>query len=196
MATLNMKECSECSRASDNRHFNCPPKMADGRHFTDYRPRCLTNFVFPNDQPLNSYEYRQYLIHNADSLMKENRLHAYNMNICGPCVEPYDIGTMLPEEAVVMCDASTCKTMLTDPNGLGTGRQYDTASASINDPKNQFIKAKQNEQAFMQQTTNCCSSAGDDLKYFPYDKQTMNQAPRLAVPGGGMPMTGGDRVHA
>lgn len=189
---LIMKECSECTRASDNRYFNCPPKMADGRHFTDFRPRCLTNFVSPNNQPLNSYEYRQYLIHNASGLMQDNRLHAYNMNMCGPCVEPYDIGTMLPEESRVMCDASTCKTITNDPNGLGTGRQYETNANSKS--RNEFLKAKQNEQAFMRQNTNCCTSREDDLKYFPFDMAPGEGAPRVAVPGGGRPMTGGDRV--
>jgi hypothetical protein len=190
---LNMKECSECSRASDNKYFNCPPKMADGRHFTDYRPRCQTNAIIPNNQPLNSYEYRQYLINNADGLMKDNRLHAYNINMCGPCVEPFDIGTMLQEESIVMCDANTCKTMVNDPNGLGTGRQYATLANSKS--RTEFLKAKHNEQTFMRQHTNCCTNSDDDLKYYPYDGSA-DVAPRTAVPGGGVPLTGGDLLYA
>jgi hypothetical protein len=165
--------------------------MEDGRHFTDYRPKCLTSYVSPNDMPLNSYEYRQYLIHNADQLMKGSRLDAYNNNMCGPCVEPYDIGTMLPEQALVMCDTNTCRTIDNDPNGLGTGRQFNTQAN--NKPRNEFLKAKQNEQVFMRQNINCCSTAEDDIKYFPYDKAQngTGTAPRFAVPGGGIPMTGG-----
>ena len=32
-----------CYKASNNKYFNCPPRMDDGRHFTDYRSSCDTN---------------------------------------------------------------------------------------------------------------------------------------------------------
>jgi len=188
-----VKECMECSRPSDNKSFNCPPRMADGRHFTDYRPRCLSNFVQPNDQPMNSYEYRQYLIHNADKLMQNNRLTAYNVNMCGPCVEPYDIGTMLPEQNMIACDANTCRMYLNDQNGVGTGRQYMTEQASKSS-RTEFLRAKQNEQNYMKQNNNCCTTADDDLKYYPWDGGVYDEMSRLTVPGGGVAMTGGDRM--
>ncbi len=27
-----------CYKTGDNRYNDCPPRMADGRHFTDFRP--------------------------------------------------------------------------------------------------------------------------------------------------------------
>lgn len=193
---MSLKDCTECSRASDNKKYNCPPKMSDGRHYTDYRPRCLTNFVFPNDQPMNSYEYRQYLIHNADTIMMENQKGAYTMNMCGPCVEPFNIGTLLPEQNMVSCDASTCKTYLNDHNGLGTGRKYQTTEPPSDAGfMAKFMSQKESEQAWMKNSLNCCTTPHDDLKYYPWDGSIPKEvANRPSVPGGGMPMTGGGRM--
>lgn len=189
-----IRSCSECSRVSNNKQYNCPPRMADGRHFTDYRPRCMINYNFPDDKPLNSYEYRQYLIHNAEQLMKENQSEAYKRNMCGPCVEPYDIGTMLPEQNMVKCDANTCKLFSNDQNGIGTGRMY-TTDPQQNDNRANFLRGKQSEQAFLKQSNNCCATPQDDMNYYPWDGYvTEEAAARLTVPAGGIAMTGGDRI--
>ena len=29
-----------CYKTSNNKYSDCPPRMADGRHFTDFRPNC------------------------------------------------------------------------------------------------------------------------------------------------------------
>ena len=34
---------TNCNKTSNNKYFNCPAKMSDGRHFTDYRPSCYVN---------------------------------------------------------------------------------------------------------------------------------------------------------
>ena len=40
---------SKCSKTTNNKYFNCPPRMDDGRHFTDYRPNChSTNVITGN----------------------------------------------------------------------------------------------------------------------------------------------------
>ena len=47
-----------CYKACNNKHFNCPPRMDDGRHFTDYRPNChVNNLVRGNNAVLNSHEF-------------------------------------------------------------------------------------------------------------------------------------------
>ena len=39
-----------CHKTSDNKHFDCPPRMDDGRHFTDYRSNChINNLVRSNN---------------------------------------------------------------------------------------------------------------------------------------------------
>ena len=57
----------DCHKTSNNKYFNCPPRMDDGRHFTDYRPSChVNNLVRSNNAVLNSHEYRMFLTHNAN----------------------------------------------------------------------------------------------------------------------------------
>jgi hypothetical protein len=186
-----MKECGECSRVSNNKQFNCPPRMDDGRHFTDYRPRCLTNYMFPKDVPINSYEYRQYLILNAEKLMESKRIAAYEQNACGPCMEPYDVGTMLPEQSMQECNTSTCKIYPNDQNGLGLGRQFMSVDE---ESRAGFMRNKQREQNHMKNNLNCCTSVADDMNYFPLDGMVEQEYARPSIPGGGEPFSGGSRV--
>ena len=77
--------------------------MADGRHFTDYRPNCyLNNSMRADNQTFNSFQYRMFLTQNAERLMEMNRNNSCDKNCCGPCQKPYDQGTMLPEQSRVM----------------------------------------------------------------------------------------------
>ena len=109
-------------RATNNKYDNCPPRMSDGRQYTDYAPRCQANF-FRLPKPLSSYDYRMYLTENAEKLMDENRADATKNNYCGPCVKP---STMLPEQTKQVCDGRVCAFPVNDPAGLGLGRQHDT----------------------------------------------------------------------
>lgn len=105
--------------------------MADGRAFTDYRPRCAVNaelmgLVADAKMVGSSYESRMYLQANADKVMNMQRNQAIqNLAPCAPCGRsPNDPGTMLPERYVVRCDAVSCKRTEVNPNGLGDGRAY------------------------------------------------------------------------
>ena len=110
---------------SNNKYFDCPPRMSDGRNFTDYRPSCDVNNAYLNlGDILNSYEYRMFLTRNAENLMNKNRQTACDDNCCSQCMPPYDIGTMLPEKNLVRCDKNTCDMGLSYSGGLGTGRVY------------------------------------------------------------------------
>lgn len=184
-----MKTCSECTRTSQNKYFDCPPRMADGRHFTDYRPKCLTNTTFQSDQPMTSFEYRKYLISNASKLVQQDRARAYNQNMCGPCVEPFDQGTMLPEQTMTVCDANVCKFYMNDENGLGLGRVYSTTADSS--AKQAFLKNKSNEQTHLKQKSNCCVSSDTD-DYYPVGALGDNYVGRYATPSGALPFEAND----
>lgn len=109
--------------------------MADGRLFTDYRPRCDINY-WASPPTLGktgrtapaggSYANRQFMIANADALLAAERARAYAGALCAPCMAPFDRpGTMLPEKDLEVCDAQTCRRVATSqPDGLGTGRAY------------------------------------------------------------------------
>lgn len=116
---------SNCYKSSNNKHFNAPPRMSDGRHFTDYRPNChLNNSVKLENQIPNSYDYRLFLIRNADKLMDLNRKQSTIMNGSYECKKPYNQGTMLPEQDIVVCNTQTCNVKHNYDNGLGLGREY------------------------------------------------------------------------
>jgi len=188
------KECSECSRTTSNKYFNCAPHMSDGRNFTDYRPRCVANFQhFPNNSVDNaapsSYEYRQYLIKNADEMMKKNRQAAYQANMCGPCMSPYNEGTMAPEQTKQKCNSSTCTFYENNANGVGLGRDQGQGGSQA-----AFLAAKEAEQKMIGNMENCCAAPGDDLNYYPFDYKVsgvINERP--SVPSGGSAMAATDR---
>lgn len=154
--------CVPCTNSSQ-----CPARMADGRAFTDYRPRCAINF---QNISMNSYDYRQYLIANAESIMQERRDTAYEANKCGPCVAPFNQGTMLPEQSMVTCDKSTCSFKVTDPTGLGMGRQYGNGVMSASERA--FLATREEEGV-------CCD---------PFEPVYTDVGGRTAVPSG-KPMT-------
>ena len=71
------------------KYNNCPPRMDDGRHFTDYRPNCLVNNLVQTQNDIkDSYHYRMFLTENADKLMELNRLYAVKRNYCSTCDAP------------------------------------------------------------------------------------------------------------
>ncbi len=92
-----MNNCQNgaCYNTSNNKYFGCPPRMADGRNFTDYRPECyINNLIRQNNSISNSFQYRMFLTHNADKLMKINRDYTSTKNCCGPCHPQTDISKL------------------------------------------------------------------------------------------------------
>ena len=70
--------------ATDNKYEDCPPRMSDGRQFTDYRPRCEAVFGgLP--QPMSSYEYRMFLTSHAEDIINKNRDIATLRSSCDWC---------------------------------------------------------------------------------------------------------------
>ena len=175
------KSCSQCENESDNKHALCPAKMEDGRQFTDYRPRCAMH----EGKNMNSYDARQYMINNAEQLMSADRKSMESRNRCGPCVEPWNQGTMLPEQTMTKCTAQTCTTFLKDPYGLGQGRDFGIT------PDAAFVaKMEKNNSAMMRaQDKNCCTGYDEDIQYYPLGNSPENLVKRSAVPGGGDPFS-------
>ena len=142
----------------------------------------MSNFVMQNEN-MNSFEYRQYLINNADTIMKNNSIASYKENMCGPCVDPYDQGTMLSEQYLQSCNKNTCKFVLNDQNGLGLGRQNEVSEESRM-IKSEFLKNKENEQLYFKQNVNCCTTPADDLSSFPFSGSDEGTLSRSTVPSG------------
>ncbi len=167
--------------ASNNKYLDCPPRMDDGRHFTDYRPVChVNNMVRVNNNISNSYEYRMFLIQNANKLMDLNRSYACSKNCCGPCVQPYHQGTMLPEQSLQICNNQSCNTDFVNAHGLGHGRQYDTQSQNCGwtDPFDAKIQGHNLDKS------NAFNSYGE------IEHVRMEDAKRKSSPSGGDMLTG------
>ena len=120
-----------CSATYDNK--NCPLKMADGRAFTDYQPRCarnayLTDLLNKNNLPNSSYEQRIFLQRNSEKIMEENRQMVLNQMLpCIPCNRGELINEKTPEldnKFKVYCDNVSCYTKETNYHGLGTTMSF------------------------------------------------------------------------
>ena len=62
-----------CYSGSNNIHFNSPPLMADGRIYSSWKTSCTVDNELKSQMNIKSnWDYRQFLISNADSLMKHN----------------------------------------------------------------------------------------------------------------------------
>ena len=75
-----------CDKTSNNKFFDCPPRMADGRFFTDYRSnRYVNNMTRIQNDLEGSYSYRMFLQHNSKNLMRVNRRYNKQKNGCRSC---------------------------------------------------------------------------------------------------------------
>ena len=173
-----------CYRTSNNKHFTAPPRMADGRHFTDYRPSChINNMIRNNNTITNSFEYRLFLTRNAEKLMEINNKHAFIKNGVFKCKEPYHQGTMLPELDRVVCDTDNCHIVDGDRNGIGRGREYSVQPNNLLDGiKTPELSLENNE----------CTPPASNFNYYPDTVAQGNNVQRQAVVGGGEMLKGGD----
>lgn len=191
--TAEFKSSIGCNRETDNSHFNCPIK-GDNRLFTDWRPRCAMQYqnVINNQLP-SSLDERMFLTNNASEIMKQNAQKAYMKSSCGNCVdEPnWNQGTVLPEFDTQICNKRTCSFNVTEPYGLGRGRQYFTDD-SDREMHKKFINEKEKENNFFKRNAEICATNEDNLRYYPLDGIVKSEYNRYSVPGGSKLMSGGD----
>lgn len=118
---ITMDSCKECGKrpekSEDKTYVDLCEynRMADGRAFTDYSGRCqkLT--------PMTSYDERMFLMNNAKNIMKSMS----DRFICSTCAKKSKnaTSTMLDEKYMQVCDQNSCKFVLANENGVGTGRK-------------------------------------------------------------------------
>jgi hypothetical protein len=173
-----------CYRSSNNKFFNSPSRMADGRIFTDYRPNFEMNkYIESGNKLKNTHDYRMFLLRNGEKLIQKNQDYVYMKNGMGRCAQPYHIGTMLPEKTRVKCNQHTCEIVDVDPNGHGQGREYVTEGQ--NEHLSPIMKPP------MELEDNACASSFDSFNYYPII-ENYNVESRQAVPFGGSMLSGGD----
>ncbi len=127
-----MASCTGCSQ--ENPTSMCPSRMADGRAFTDYRPRCAVNaelmqMVGGAGLMKSSYDSRIFLQRNAEKVIDQERTKAVERLIpCAPCKRSFNESDSIeaPTRYVVRCNNVTCDRVEVNPNGIGDGRNYST----------------------------------------------------------------------
>ena len=175
---------SHCYKSSNNKFFNAPSRMHDGRQFTDFRPNAEMNrFIEEGNKIKNTHDYRLFLSRHGDELIKRNKEYIYLKNGQNKCKKPYHIGTMLPEKTRVVCDQHTCSIVEVDKNGIGQGREY------VSEESNKLLSPLMNPD--MDLETNACVSPFDSFNYYPVINN-YSVKKRVAVPSGGDILTGGD----
>jgi hypothetical protein len=107
-----INETGRENRATDNFHLDFPARMADGRQFTDYRSSCYVNLP---EQSMTTYQYRQFLKHNAEKIM--NNFETINEHISG-CDVCSDYDIVQPHLALT-CDGESCNRSINDHAGVG-----------------------------------------------------------------------------
>ena len=127
-----------CYKTGDNKYPDCPPRMADGRHFTDFRPNCaINNMMRVQNKIVNSYEYRMFLTRNAEDIMAVNNQYAVDKNACKSCDQ-----TQIPEQTKVDCGKESCNTLMNDPQGLGQGRVNSNLTYCDNCPSEMLNRSQ------------------------------------------------------
>jgi hypothetical protein len=52
------------------KYNQCPPRMEDGRFFTDYRPRCVVDSSIRSQNNINNnFDYRMFLVNNGEKMI-------------------------------------------------------------------------------------------------------------------------------
>ena len=172
-----------CYKTSNNRFFNSSARMSDGRNFTDYRPNVEMNaHIINNSKLANMHDYRMFLNRSAENIIKKTNEYMFMKNGSFDCVKPFETATMLPEKTRVVCDQHKCEIKLVNPNGFGQGREYVTNG---NNPILSPLKESQ-----YKLPDNACSYPFDNFNYYP--TMEYNPKKRVAVPGGGEMLKGGD----
>ena len=133
-----------CKKTSNNKYFDAPPRMSDGRHFTDYRQNCTLNYMLGKQNRItNSHDYRTFLTHNAHDLILLNRAFACEKNCYNSCGGK----TMVDEQTIVKCNTSNCQVIDKNPDGIGQGRdygiKYNNSTQPFNKGVNNCVSAKE-----------------------------------------------------
>lgn len=77
-----------CYSGSNNIHFDFPPIMDDGRNYASWQPGGVINEQIRQKEGIQSnWQYRKFLVENADNIIKADQLEACNQ--CCACPARY-----------------------------------------------------------------------------------------------------------
>ena len=80
-----------CYSGSNNIHFDFPPLMSDGRNYATYQPGSkISDDIRKQEGIKTNWQYRKYMVNNADSIIKINQMEACDE--CCACPVRQNIG--------------------------------------------------------------------------------------------------------
>ena len=103
------------NKTSNNKYFDAPARMDDARTFTDYRTSSsVDDMIRYSNNVMSNYEYRQFLINNADEIMDINRKYTQDKVGTSGC-------NAKPVPFYSTCDVNSTysKCSVTNSNGVG-----------------------------------------------------------------------------
>jgi len=75
---------------SNNIHFDFPPIMMDGRNYATWQPSTQVSNDIKKQADLNTnWQYRKYMVQNADAIIKHNQMAACDQ--CCSCPARYGV---------------------------------------------------------------------------------------------------------
>lgn len=104
-----------CYSGSNNIHFKSPPIMSDGRNYATWQPGATINENIRKKEGITqNWEYRKYLIENADKIIKQNQIGACDN--CGDCKVNINDNATYPKSPFIYTDTNA----KTQPYGYET----------------------------------------------------------------------------
>jgi hypothetical protein len=109
------KQIQPMNKTCNNKFHGCPAMMNDGRIFTDYRQSTYVNDMirFSNHIP-DSYQYRQFLIHNGNNIMSVNQKYTKDKVHCNGVN-----GVLIPDQSVCSFNTNNSHCQMIHPRGQG-----------------------------------------------------------------------------
>jgi stalled ribosome rescue protein Dom34 len=130
-----------CNKTSDNKYFDCPARMDDGRIFTDYRPSYhVDDMIRYSNNVMGSYDYRQFLIHNGVNIIKVNSDYTADKVLCESCNSK-----SMPFHTIDNINDVYSRKHVIDPNGIGIYNNVPNIYSKKTSNQNNKSKRNTNE---------------------------------------------------
>ena len=130
---------NNCDKTSNNKYFDCPARMDDGRLFTDYRPSTtVDDMIRFSNNVMSSYDYKQFLIHNATNIIIVNRQYIEDKANCSDCT-----AKKIPFESDCYINNQYAKCVPTNVNGVGVNNIVDVNESISNSKLSKSLKPSQ-----------------------------------------------------
>ena len=116
-----------CYSGSNNIHFDSPPIMNDGRNYSKWQPAAiLNNEIRKSENIQTNWQYRNYLVNNAEKIIKHNQQEACDE--CCSCPAKYSDQSLTPIEVRQLNNSSNTPFLYSSCSDKSTPYGYETSN--------------------------------------------------------------------